>query len=186
MSSAFTPGGGGFTDWEQLIGESVLLRQRLNQLDPDVNPYTIPKVGASEAAIGATERTNGIEVDAVHRQLLTYANGWDSFFVFAHLLPVQELGAGPRWSAAAKLLDTFYADGPPPEGLPPRDEVFCVAANPDEVEDLFVLWRTGPLTDGGHAVSWLAGEEVQRFPNMHELLLSVNEYLRRKLAKLQY
>jgi hypothetical protein len=69
--------------------------------------------------------------------------------------------------------------------MPPRDEVMCFAANPAEVEDLFVVWRTGPVTDGGHQVSWLAGEEVQRFPNMHEFLLSVNEYLRRKLAKLR-
>jgi hypothetical protein len=173
-----------FADWPHLIGDSVLLRQRLHELDPDVNPYTFPHVGASHDQLDAVERAAGAPLDGLHRELLTYANGWEHFFTFTHLLAAEELGTSPRARRAGELLDIFYADGAVPDGLPPRDHVLCVAANPDEVEDLFVIWLAGPLTDGGRPVSWLAGEEIQRFANVHELLLSINEYLRRRLAKL--
>jgi hypothetical protein len=175
----------GFTDWPELIGESVLLRQRMNELDPEISPYTIPKVGASPEQLHAAEVRMGAPLDALHRELLTYANGWEFFFQFTHLLSTEELGTSPRWHKADEMLDVFYSDGPPPQsfGMPARDEVLCVSADPDEVLDLFVIWRTGPLTDGGRPVSWVAGEEVQRFANMHELMLSVNEYTRRKLVR---
>jgi hypothetical protein len=184
MPSAPAPAEPSFADWPQLIGESVLLRQRLNELDPDVNPYTIPHVGASEADLGAAEQAAGFVFDGLHRELLSYANGWEQFFTFTHLFSAAELGVSQRWQRASELLDVFYADGPAPEGMPGRSDVFCFCANPDEVEDLFVIWTSGPITEGGRPISWLAGEEVQRFPNMHEFLLSVNEYLRRDLAKL--
>jgi len=174
-----------FTDWPELIGESVLLRQRLHELDPDVNPYTLPRVGASADEFDSAEVRTGLRLDAVHRQLLIHANGWDDFFAFAHLLGTNELGSGEQWRRASQLLDVFYEAAPAPDGFPNQpSDVYCFCADPDNVEDLFVVWKVGPVTGGGRPVSWLAGEEVQRFPNMHEFMLSVNEYLRRDLAKL--
>jgi len=184
MRAEHDDSGGNFTDWPELIGESVLLRQRLHELDPAAQPYTVPRVGAPPAQLDTVAQNAGFGLDGLHRELLTYANGWNYFFNFAHLLAAEELGASAQWLAASELLDIFYAEGPVPEGMPPRADVLCFCANPAETEDLFVLWQTGPVTDGGRPVSWLAGEEIQRFPNMHEFMLSINEYLRRDLAKL--
>jgi hypothetical protein len=176
----------GFEDWPELIGESVLLRQRLHELDPDVNPYTVPHVGAAQHDLDATEARCGFRLDSLHRQLLSYANGWDYFFAFAHLFSVDKICSSNQWRQSEELLDVFYADSPIPVGFPGRHDIYCFCANPAEVADLFVVWKLGPVTDGGRPISWLAGEEIQRFPNMHEFLLSVNEYLRRDLTKLQH
>src|SRR5262249_13853228 len=185
MSLGVDSHSGQFTDWPALIGESVLMRQRVNQLDPEVNPYTVPHVGAAVAALDAAEQAAGLRLDPVHRQLLTFANGWEHFFTFTHLLAAEEIGTGPRWQKASEQLDIVYADGPPMDDLPAREDVLVICANPDEVEDIFAIWRTGPLTDGGRPVSWIAGEEVQRFANVHDFLASVNAYLAVRLDKLR-
>lgn len=174
-----------FSDWDKLLGESVLLRQQLHKRDPDINPYTLPHIGATEKQLDEVEHKQHMKLDPLYRHLLSYANGWEHFFTFTHLFEVQELGVSKRFKKASELVDIFYSDGPVPKGMPQRSHVLCFCANPDEVEDLFVIWLTGPVKDGGRPISWLAGEEIQRFANMHEFMLSVNEYLRRKLAKLQ-
>jgi hypothetical protein len=174
-----------FEDWPELIGKSVLLRQRLHELDPDVNPYTIPHVGASQQDLAATETRLGFRLDSLHQQLLSHANGWDYFFNFTHLFSTEEVGADDRWHRSEELLNIFYTDGPIPTDFPSRHDIYCFCANPAETEDLFVVWKLGPVTDGGRPVSWLTEEEVQRFPNMHEFMMSANEYLHRGLTKLQ-
>lgn len=170
------------SDWEELIGFSVLLRQQVHDLKPDLRPYTIPGVGATEEQLRAAEARLGYPLDPMHREFLSYANGWRYFFVYTHLLGTDELGQGELWQTGNELLQLYYSEGPARTDFPPRGEITLVAVG-SEVTDLFVIWRTGPTLDGGRPVSWLAGEEIDRFPNFREFLLSVNQYLQNDIVK---
>lgn len=169
------------SDWKELIGHSVLLRQQVNRLDPELSPYTIPGEGAAEERIRAAESRVG-PLDPMYREFVRYADGWRYFFTYAHLLGVDQLGQGELWEKGDELLRLYYSEGPPRIDFPALDELTLVGVG-TEVTDLFVIWRTGPTSGGGHQVSWLAGEEVERYPNFREFLLSVNQYLQNDVRK---
>ena len=172
------------SDWQELIGFSVLLRQRLNTVDPEpgLSPYTLPGLGASENQIAAAETRLAASLDPVYRDFLHYANGWSDFFTYVDLLGTEDFGQGEPWSKGTELLDLHYSEGPPRRELPPRDEVMVIGVGA-HVTDLFVSWRTGPLVDGGRNISWIAGEEVDRYSNFREFFLAVNQYLQNDIKK---
>ncbi|MEV6235916.1 SMI1/KNR4 family protein [Lentzea sp. NPDC051838] len=170
------------SDWEALIGHSVLLRQQLTRLDPELSPYTVPGEGATEEQLRLAESRIGCPLDPLYRDFTRRANGWKSFFTYAHLLGTEQLGQGELWQKGNELLGLHYSEGPPRDGFPPPSEVTVIGVG-TEVTDLFVMWRTGPVLNGGHQVSWLAGEEVDRYPTFRDFLLSVNQYLRNDIKK---
>ncbi|WP_216211179.1 SMI1/KNR4 family protein [Amycolatopsis aidingensis] len=173
-------------DWAELIGHSVLLRQQLHDTNPQLHPYTIPRLAATTEQLAEAERHLGHDLDPLHRELLAHGNGWEHFRVYAHLLSTDELGTSENWRQGNDLLDIFYQDGVVAEDFPRRDDIYLIVANPAEVEDLFVIWRAGPVSPaGGRPVLWLAGEEVERYPDTREFLLSTNQYLKNKLASTQ-
>jgi len=50
----------------------------------------------------------------------------------------------------------------------------------------FLPWRHGPLSpNGGHPVIWQLGEEVERYPDVHEWLGSVNAYLLEDIERME-
>ncbi len=170
-------------DWAELIGYSATLRSRLAEVDPQLSPMTMPRLAASEEQLAKAEQRLGTQLDAQHRALLRHGNGWPLFFTYTDLLSTDELGAGPLWDKAQELLDLFFSEAPTPADFPARETLLPVAAGED-VTDVFALWTTGPQTRHGRPILWLAGEEVDRWPNMREWLLSINQYLNNDLAKL--
>ncbi|GAB2829231.1 SMI1/KNR4 family protein [Lentzea nigeriaca] len=169
-------------DWEELIGLSVLLRQQLGSLDPELSPFRIPGEGATEEQLRAAESRIDAPLDPMYRDFARYANGWPYFFTYAHLLGAEQFGQGELWQKGNELLWLYYSEGPPRGAFPSLAELTIIGVGA-EVTDLFVIWRTGPVFDGGHQVSWLAGEEVDRYANFRTFLLSVNQYLQSDIKK---
>lgn len=172
--------------WPEEIGHSIQLRRQVHAREGDLSPFTIPFEAAGEAELAATEARLGASLDALHRGLLARANGWEQFFTFMHLLSCAALGrtrSGSLSGDAQVILDTFFEGGAPVDGLPGRDDLLIIAANPAESADILALWRVGPLSGGGRPVSWIAeGEEVERFDNCWQLLVSVDAYLQSDLT----
>ncbi|MGH3964634.1 MAG: SMI1/KNR4 family protein [Pseudonocardiaceae bacterium] len=185
MNSPQTPSGDEArpTDWPELIGFSATLRQQLSELEPDLSPFTIPHLGATEEKLAEAEQRLGVKLDDQHRDLLGHTNGWPFFFTYTDLLSTDELGTGPLWQKGQELLGLYYSEGPVPSDFPPHGELLSIAVG-ESVTDVFALWMSGPETDGGHPVLWLAGEEVDRWPNVRQWLLSVNQYLQNDIVKL--
>lgn len=184
MNSPVTPGGGlRPADWSELIGFSATLRRQLSELEPDLSPFTMPRLGATEESLAEAGQRLGVELDGQHRDLLRHVNGWPLFFTYTDLLGTDELGAGSLWQKGRELLDLYYLEAPVPSDFPARYELLPIAVG-EMVTDVFVLWMNGPETDGGRPVLWLAGEEVDRWSNVREWLLSVNQYLQNDIVKL--
>lgn len=173
------------TDWPELIGFSATLRAQLAELEPDLSPLTMPRVAATEEQLADAERRLGSSLDGQHRDLLRHGNGWPLFFTYCDLLGTAELGEGTLWDKGQELLDLHFSEAPVPSDFPARDDLMPIAVG-DMVTDVFALWRTGPETSGGRPVLWLAGEEVDRWDNVREWLLSVNQYLQNDIVKLTH
>ena len=171
------------SDWPELIGYSAILREQLSKLQPEINPFTVPHLGATGEQIRQAEARLGCPLDVQHRELLQHVNGWPLFFTHTDLLSTDELGQGPLWEKGQQMLDIFYEDGAIPAGYLARQDLMSIAVG-EYVTDVFALWRTGPETNRGHLVLWLAGEEIQRFDNVRDWLLSVNQYLKNKIERL--
>ncbi|QGQ19253.1 hypothetical protein GC089_08445 [Cellulomonas sp. JZ18] len=62
--------------------------------------------------------------------------------------------------------------------MPPLDDLDVLGASTSS-GDMFLLWRTGPVTDGGHPVLWLgSGQRVEQWANVALMLASVLAYTR--------
>jgi hypothetical protein len=171
------------SDWPELIGYSGLLRQRLHQLEPDLNPLTLPKVKATEEQIRQAEARLGVQIDPQYREFLSYGNGWPDFFTHMDLFGADELGQSELWHKASELLD-YYTEAERSADFPARHELLPIAAG-KHVTDVLAIWQAGPLTDGGRPVYWLAGDTVDHYANFRDLLLGVNQYLQNDIAKLR-
>lgn len=154
--------------WGILLGEMIEMREAAGRVAPRVRPMPLPGVGASAQEIADAESRLGFALDAQHAALLREGNGWPDVFGMGDLLSTADLGSGPLWSTANETLDIFYEDGPF-ETFPPRGEVYPIHASN---QDVFVIWRGGPVVEHGHPVYWLGGEVVDQWPNVFEFCLA--------------
>lgn len=166
--------------WPERIGFMAQLRMQLAQVEPVVYPMTAPHVGAKLEQLKEAEQWLNLSLDPIYREFLTYANGWPDFFQDVRLLGTQELGRGPLWESGQQLLDTFFEDGSVPPDFPARTDLEPIAIGTETI-DVHVLWTTGPMTDGGHPILWLAGEEIDRWENFDDYFRSIYAYLERAL-----
>jgi len=178
-------------DWPDLIGFAVQMRQRLNAYDPVVVPATIPHLGATEQQLAEAEERLGHPLDPLHSEMLSYANGWEDFVHLTDLYGTDEIGKGERWETSLEQLQLRYFpyEGATrlEDGEPDPEELYIIAGKPDEGSaHQFLLWKTGPISlKGGHPVIWQAGYEIERYPDVHDLLLSLNQYLQEDIAEME-
>jgi hypothetical protein len=168
--------------WPELLGFRIIQRQQLADARPRAYPMTAPKVAASEGQLDEAEERLGRPLDVQYRDFLAYANGWPDFNLDVALLGTDDLGQGPLWEKAQEQLELFYEEGPVASDFPAKDDVFPIGVGTETI-DLYVVWTTGPETSLGRPVLWLAGEEIDRFPNFRELFLGIYELGKRTLAK---
>ncbi|GAB3586201.1 hypothetical protein GCM10027445_64680 [Amycolatopsis endophytica] len=164
--------------WHELIGFMYQVREKLSVVKPDVYPLTLPNPGATGTKLAAF----GDSLDAQYRDFLGYADGWAEFFRDVYLLGTGDLAGGPAVDAGERLLDGYFRRAEVPADFPEKKDLIPIAVGTEDI-DVFVLWRTGPVTEGGHPVLWLADEEIDRFANFREFFLSIHEHLKRSLAE---
>lgn len=161
--------------WDALLAHVNVARGRLAEVAPRVYPHTLPHVAAAPEQLGAAEARLGHPLDPLHRELLSYGNGWPHLVFAGDMLGTDDLGQGPRWRRAQELLDLYF-DVCDTSELPARTELYPLFVSQHET-DVMVVRRDGPLTAGGHEVMWLSSEVDGRWPNTLEWLLAVIELI---------
>lgn len=154
--------------WGVLVGEMLSRRQTIARLAPGMFPETLPGTRATHEDVADARRRLGFDLDPQHAAVLGEANGWADVFAYGELLATDDLGTGPRWERAEALIASYYEDGPA-TGFPPRDGAYPIHVSDDAV---FVVDRSGPVTDGGQPVSWLSDELLGTWPNVYEYWLA--------------
>jgi len=171
-------------DWGNLIGYLVQVRDRLHSYDPVVFPDTIPHVGATEEQLAAAEGRIGRPLDPLHRELLSYANGWPDFFQSVDLLSTEQIGSDGEWIVGHQLLEVLYESAGYPLDWPKLEDVYLMASKQGAGRTKMVVWRTGPTSpDGGHPVIWWDDADDDRFADVHEFLLAVIQYSKNRLIR---
>lgn len=170
-------------EWPSEIVKGVLIQQRLRELDrKELYKYFLPEVAAGEDEIAATEQALGYRLDPAYRQFLRYANGWRSFFQDIDILGTRELAGGRVMHAARSQLDAIepeiFADD---IGLDIAD-VLPIAASTLQ-SDMFLLGL--PRSKEPGIVVWVAGYQIERYPNFDEFYLSMLDYNRWRIAKFE-
>jgi hypothetical protein len=154
--------------WAALTGEMLRRRLVLEQVSPRLYPTQPFGVRGSEDDIRAAQTRLGHPLDTQHAAVLREVNGWRDAFAHADLLSTHDLGAGPTWERATTMLRGFYEDGPAID-FPPRESIYPFHVGET---DLFVIDTSGPLSDDGRPVFWLAGELLDSWPNVYEFWLA--------------
>lgn len=96
--------------WPDLIGHLVLLKQQIDDLDPDgPRTYMLPRIAATEQRLARTERLLGQPLDPGYREFLTYADGWSEFSISIQLLGTSEQMRAVRTTAEDYLEVTLEA-----------------------------------------------------------------------------
>lgn len=165
--------------WGVLVGEMLARRLSISQSAPAMFPETLPGVRATDADLADARGRLGFDLDPQHEAVLREGNGWADAFAYGDILATSDLGAGPRWKRADALLASYYEDGPA-AGFPPREHVYPIHVADNAV---FVIDRSGSVTDGGQPVFWLSDELLGEWPNVYEYWLAGLTMLERLAAR---
>jgi len=162
-----------------LVGSIFLDREQLSLRDPAEYSLTYPGTAASENQLLQLESSLGFSLDMQHRQLLATINGWPDILSDISVLSTAELGVGDAWERVSQLLGLYYSESIP-EDFPLVGELFPIAVSRYQ-NDVFAIWRNGPLTRGGRPVIWIANDEIERFDNLEQMLLFVAGEVKKSL-----
>jgi len=172
--------------WPELLGAMISYRERLDRLSPDKGqPYTVPRVKASEDELVAYEAEVGESLPPAYRDFLHHADGWPGFYFRADLFGLSELRGGGNFAAARETLRIYDEQGVLDGlGIAVADIIPICAGPLDMGSTLFLLGRTGRPYAG--QVFWLDGEVIDRYDDFREFVLAMLEYLRADVEKLHH
>ena len=169
-------------EWRDRIVAMVYVKQELMKLDVNGTwPHHLPEVAASDETLRKTEAHLGFRINQDYREFLKMANGWKGFLQTIDLFGTQEFSGSPILQYAQSLLDSVEDEVVKSTGFT-RKELFPIAATQVD-KDLFVM--TLPTSHEPGTVIWLAGEEVDRYPNFTEYFLAMIEYNRQLVKDIQ-
>jgi hypothetical protein len=169
-------------NWPELIGEMILTKNEIIDLDPTYyDDYTLPTENAEERDIKAFERRLGERLPAAYRDFLAHANGWKMFYWDADLFGLEELSGGGSSPAAMGLLSTYRDQGVLSDAGIREQDVLAIGAS-SHGSSLFLLFRSGGPNAG--QVSWISGEEVDRYSDFAEFFASITSYFKAHVDKL--
>lgn len=165
--------------WPDLIAEMAMLRQQVSQVH-DLHSYTIPHLAATTEQIAAAESRLGHPLDPMHREFLSYGNGWPEFYLDSTLLSTDDLGHGDTWAELNENLDAFYSSLDESSVVPPRQQIYPISNDPAD-PSIFAIWKDGPLNNGGHPVLWLPWQDTEPYDNFFDFFRFVYQRYEKKL-----
>jgi len=175
-------------DWKASIARIAYWKQIMNENDKlGAFPWHLPKVAASEARIAEAEAHMCTSFSASsfsesYREFLGLANGWNGFFVSTDLFGTDDFLSGRAAEVRNRPDVQEYVSS---LGLPDGMAVPIGASEVDK--DVFILVsETSTIRPG--EVLWLAGSEVDRYPDFHEFfeaMVNYNARLAQQLAARQ-
>jgi len=160
--------------WRELVARALQVSEAVQQADVNqIWNYAPPSPGADEASILALEEAMGVPLDSEYKQLLSVVNGWDSFYNDVDLLGTDDFPSGARVERAWTIVDAVN-DGS--QGILEynRDSFIPIAVSAFDI-DVFLL----ELSNGGEAggrVSWVAGQEIERFESVSGFFEAMVQY----------
>lgn len=160
-------------DWPTEIAVMGVIKEAMAEVDVErIWEYRLPRVGASEERLRAVEAGLGHRLPAQYRAFLAYADGWPAFWHLADLFGTAELDgeAGRRASELMRFVEPALVA----IGLAPQ-QVLTIMVNRTGIDVFVIELESGPAPG---AVHWIAGEEVQAFPDFHEFYLAALDYAR--------
>ncbi len=168
--------------WKERIVELVVVKQTMHELAPDgLWEYRLPEVAATSDQLDAVEEHLGEPLDAAYRGYLEHAGGWPAFWQAVDLFGPQDLLGSDRFAHAVEMLG-FVEEDVLSDGGVRRDELLPIAASSVDL-DLFVMTRRSSAAPG--RVIWLAGSEIDRWPDFGEFFLAMVDYNRLELQQMQ-
>lgn len=168
-------------DWRQRIVDLVSIKQAIHERDTKgLWEYRLPGVAASEEQLAEVEAKLGEVLDPGYRSFLSFGDGWPAFYQTVDLFGHADLLGSERFDHASEMLG-YVEDSVLESAGFGREELLPIAATPVDL-DLFVMTRRSTATPG--VVIWLAGYEVDRFPDFDEYFLAMMDYNRRELQNL--
>jgi hypothetical protein len=170
------------TNWKERIVQLVLVKQAIQEADKSgLWEYRLPAVAATLGQLAAVEAAIGGPLDPSYRTFLENAGGWPAFWQTVDLFGPEDLVGGPRFQHALEML-RLVEDSVLESGGLHREALLPIAASPVDL-DLFVMTRRSSPSPG--QVIWLAGSEVDRWPNFDEFYLAMVDYNRLELQHLK-
>lgn len=171
------------TDWPALIGEMILTKNEIIDLDPSYyDDYTLPNERAAESEVTAFEGQLGESLPAEFRSFLLHANGWRMFYWDADLFGLKDVAQGPSHPTVSALLSAYRKDRVLEDAGLAESDVLPIGASPHG-QTLFLLVRSGRPEAG--QVSWISGEEVDRYADFAEFFASITAYFRAHIEQLR-
>jgi hypothetical protein len=169
-------------DWRQRIGELILVKQNLYEVDAKrLWEYKLPRVAATEEQLTACEACLGERLSDDYRAFLRHAAGWPAFLQTIDLFGPEELCGGPIAAHAQTMLGYVEETVLVNAGFS-RKDLMPIAVSTEEM-DLFVMTRQTTQSPG--LVLWLAGGEIDRFSSFEHVFAAVIEYTRNEIVRLQ-
>jgi len=157
------------------------VKQRLQEVDEEcLWPWHFPEVAATEEQLRSVETYLGHDLDVRYRLFLMHANGWQSFYHDVDLFGTEDLLGNLKMSRACKLLDAI-GDIPGKDYTLFRREVLPIAVSENDIDLFVIVLPPSPLAG---TILWLAGYEVDRFPNFDEYFLAMVDYNREEIQDL--
>jgi hypothetical protein len=157
--------------WPDLIAEMGLLKRQVSEVK-NVFSFTLPGVAAAEEQLVAAERRLGHPLDPMHREFLSYSNGWVDFYHKNSLLRADEIGQGDTWRELNGGLEAFYEAVDGLDDVPPREQIYPISFDPHG-SSVFAIWLGGPVTGRGRPVLWLPWADTERYNNFFEFFGAV-------------
>lgn len=160
-------------DWPTEIAVLGVIKSTMAEADPGrIFEYRLPRVGATEAELASTEAALGINLPAGYREFLAYANGWQAYWHGVDLYGTPELEGDEARSAREMM--RLVEPGLSAIGLV-SDQVLAIGVNRDGIDVFVIELETGKAPGRVH---WIAGAEVQAFPDFSEFYLAMLDYSR--------
>lgn len=160
-------------DWPTQISRMAYVKCKINEADiQNIWPYHLPEVAATKIQLLEVEQCLEKFADPLYFNFLSYANGWKGIYQYVDLFGTVDLIVSPLMSYAKGLLDAIEDSYFDQKNIA-RNSVLPIATTLID-KDLFVIGAKGTSIEG--QVIWLAGEEIDRFPNFEQFFLAMVDY----------
>lgn len=167
-------------EWKASIVKIVHWKQVANEHDKlGAFPWHFPKVATNEAQIVEAETFMGSSFSAPYREFLGLANGWNGFILSTDLFGTEDFLNGRALEVRKRPDVQEYISS-----LGLSAEMIIPIGASDADMDVFMLVSENSPTNAGE-VLWLAGSEVERYPDFREFfeaMVNYNAQLAQKLA----
>jgi len=169
-------------DWKKEISVLVYVKQTLADLDVNhLWQHHLPEVAALDDEIRKVEEYIGFQLDKLYAEFLRHANGWRSFYQSVDLFGTSDLLGSEKMQYAKSMLDSIEDNAVNASGLK-KEDLLPIGST---LTDLDIFFITKPSSENLGEIIWIAGQEIDRFPNFDAFYLAMVDYNRAEIKDLK-